>query len=189
MADTHPDLDGLTFDDFSDDCVWDKVALSLIKNCTYYKLWQSSFPIERSISNQFNLNPIILTMYTNIKTHGSIQIRDNSTYVIKNTSTDDYIQIFDFNWLPLAVKLRNTTNVIYLRLMKVTRGTKANGVSTGTGMILSSARTLFTYEPVSSILINKDHCWFSLLPHIENTFNLEIIRKLPATTTFLYTSV
>ena len=182
----HPDLDGLSYEDFDEECKWDHVALTFIPNFTYYKLWDSSFPITREISKVSETNPIILTMYTYIRPLIPITYHDSYSYVINAPSNDAYVTVYNFEWLPLGIKLTSGPIRIFLKLTRAQRGTKSSGVATGTGLVLSSARTLFTYEPVKSIRIDKNHCWFSLPPHSESNFNLELIRKLPLNTSCPY---
>lgn len=184
----HPDMIGLTTDDFNEDCIWDTVDMKNISRPTLYKIWNSALPINRKLSvNKDNL-PLLFVVRTNYRINFEVRNSDPRSYVIntahkgiepESKQPKPYINIYNFRWLPLYVRLSHNNHSLTFKLVKTEKTSYNTYVSTGTNLLINTAKIGFIYEPIQHVSLDKNHCWFTLYPHRADRPTLEIIRKLP----------
>lgn len=175
----HPDLEGLTAEDFDEDCIWDTVAMKLISRPTLYKVWNSKLPFDRKLSTDRQKLPLIFIVRTNYRSHLDVRDPDMNNYEIPLPLFSHFIKIYDFKWLPLYVRLTENDRTMFFKLISTEKISLDSHVSNGTNLMLTTAKTAFIYEPVLRVNLNKFHCWFSLYPHRADRPILDIIRLLP----------
>ena len=177
---THPDLKGLTLDDFEENCNWDTVDMSFLSKPNYYQIWNSKMPLIRTVSIKNRNLPIYLVARTNYNPGNRIRNMDTKTIDINSVPNKIYIKLFNLKWLPLFTKLVGSEpNNMYFKLVQADCGLLGSHVSHGTNLVITSASTTFVYQPVYKVFLDNNHVWFSLYPQKPNGYELQIIRKLP----------